>query len=95
MAKRRKVRRTTRVSRDLFKARAERRLDRVYFVAMRAKRLDVALESVKALARLYNLSIDSPCEPGTAPTISPEGWQQLLTEAEERLSRQLSKGGTA
>jgi hypothetical protein len=72
------------MSLDLVKGLAKARLDLVYRDSLKTGRLDLALEAVKAMCRLFNIRIDGPARPGTTTTMSTEEWQKLLFDAKKR-----------
>lgn len=82
MATRTRTSRTKRTNRDYIRGLARARLELIFKFTLEEKRYDLALESTKALCRLFDIRIDGPRWP--APHLSPEALQKLMADAEKR-----------
>lgn len=73
-----------RTNRDYIRGLARARLELIFKQAFEEKRYEIALEAVKAHCRLFGLRIDELGQPGSAPILSPEIWEQLRIDSKRR-----------
>lgn len=84
MAKRTRASRTKRVNRDFIRGLAQRRLELIFKGALEQQRYDIAIESILATCRLFNIPIDGPGRSGSALPFSVEPLEKLMTDAAKR-----------